>query len=289
MFLKRSDCVQVVIALVVTPAGFPLAAEVRPGNTSDKTTLADFLEQIADQYGQAQRIWLMDRGIPTEETLQQMRQSDPPVQYLVGTPKGRLGPMNQEPADQPWQSVREHVEVKLHPEDEEGELYVLARSHNRVARERSMRRRQLKKLWQRLHDIRAMKRLKRDALLLKLGAARQQSPSAWRLVEITIPQPRRQVSPDTFSFALRQDKLRQVRQREGRYLLRTNLTDRDPAHHRRAHDRAAPPHPTRRRSATAAPATQIHLAQATRTPPVGESVSEAQPPRFIAEPVMQTF
>jgi transposase len=88
---NRSDCVQVVIALIVTPEGFPLAYEVLPGNTADKTTLRDFLKKIEDQYGKAQRFWVMDRGIPTEEVLEEMRSSDPPIYYLVGTPKGRLG------------------------------------------------------------------------------------------------------------------------------------------------------------------------------------------------------
>jgi hypothetical protein len=83
---KRPDCVQVVIALIITPEGFPLAYEVMPGNTSDKTTLADFLKKIETHYGKSERVWVMDRGIPTEETLKQMRQSDPPVSYLVGTP-----------------------------------------------------------------------------------------------------------------------------------------------------------------------------------------------------------
>ena len=87
---KRSDCVQVVIALIVTPEGFPLAYEVLSGNTADKTTLRAFLAKISAQYGQAERIWVMDRGIPTEEVLAEMRASDPPVHYLVGTPKGRL-------------------------------------------------------------------------------------------------------------------------------------------------------------------------------------------------------
>ena len=87
---KRSDCVQVVIALVVTPEGFPLAYEVMAGNTADKTTLRGFLEKIEKLYGKAERIWVMDRGIPTEEVLAEMRASDPPVHYLVGTPKGRL-------------------------------------------------------------------------------------------------------------------------------------------------------------------------------------------------------
>ena len=87
---KRSDCVQVVIALIVTPEGFPLGYEVLPGNTSDKTTLRDMLHKIEAQYGKANRIWVMDRGIPTEEVLAEMRAADPPVSYLVGTPKGRL-------------------------------------------------------------------------------------------------------------------------------------------------------------------------------------------------------
>jgi hypothetical protein len=87
---KRSDCVQVVIALVVTPEGLPLAYEVLAGNTKDNTTLPDFLARIEGQYGRARRIWTMDRGIPTEAVLTEMRESDPPVHYLVGTPKGRL-------------------------------------------------------------------------------------------------------------------------------------------------------------------------------------------------------
>jgi DDE family transposase len=86
----RRDCVQVVMALIVTPGGLPLAYKVLPGNLSDKTTLRDFLARIEQQYGKARRVWVMDRGLPTEETLEQMRSSDPPLQYLVGTPKGRL-------------------------------------------------------------------------------------------------------------------------------------------------------------------------------------------------------
>jgi transposase len=224
---KRFDCVQVVIALVVTPEGFPLAYEVLPGNTADKTTLKAFLEQIEKLYGKARRIWVMDRGIPTEEMLQQMRQSDPPVFYLVGTPKGRLSQLESKLVDKPWQEVRQGVQVKLLPQ--EGEHYVLAQSGDRVNKERAMRRRQLKWLWARLKTLRQMKKLKRDALLLKLGAARQQAPSAWRLVAVRLPKAREEVSEATFTFRLRKKKLRQVRRREGRYLLRTNLTEEDPA------------------------------------------------------------
>ena len=149
---KRSDCVQVVIALIVTPDGFPLAYEVMPGNTSDNTTLAGFLEKIENQYGRSARVWVMDRGIPTEATLATMREDDAPVHYLVGTPKGRLTKLEKSFLGQPWQAVRPCVEVKLLAE--EGELYVLVHSESRVLKERSMRRRRLKKLWQRLHELR---------------------------------------------------------------------------------------------------------------------------------------
>lgn len=213
---KRPDCVQVVIALIVTPEGFPLAYEVLAGNTSDKTTLADFLKKIEEQYGKAQRIWVMDRGIPTEKVLEQMRAAAPPVQYLVGTPRGRLTQYEQKLTQLPWQVAREGVSVKLLAEG--SELYVLAESKDRVNKERAMRRRQLKGLWKRLGKLQQMK-LKRDVLLKKLGAALHDFPVAARLVDTAVPPQEAKLS-----FALRKDKLRQARKREGRYLLRTNIT-----------------------------------------------------------------
>jgi transposase len=218
---RRSDCVQVVIALVVTPEGLPLAYEVLAGNTADNTTLRDFLARIEEQYGRARRIWAMDRGIPTEAVLKEMRESDPPVHYLVGTPKGRLSRFEKALLAQSWQEARPGVDVKLLPED--GELYVYAQSRDRVAKERAIRRRKLKRLWARLRQLSAMT-LSREALLMKLGAARQKAPSAWRLVEVKLAK-----EEGTFRYRLRRDKLRQVRRREGRYLLRTNLTETDPA------------------------------------------------------------
>jgi transposase len=218
---KRPDCVQVVIALVVTPDGFPLAYEVLPGNTADKTTLRAFLSKIEAQYGKAERIWVMDRGIPTEETLAEMRQSDPPIGYLVGTPKGRLSKLEKSLIGLPWREVRPGVEVKLLAEDDD--LYVFAQSRARIDKERAMRKRQLKQLWARLAKLAHMD-LTRESLLMKLGAARAKAPAAWRLLDIT-------VDPDTaaFTYALNRKKLRQARRREGRYLLRTNLRGRDPA------------------------------------------------------------
>jgi transposase len=213
---KRPDCVQVVIALIVTPEGFPLAYEVLAGNTSDKTTLAAFLKKIEEQYGQAERIWVMDRGIPTEEVLEQMRAATPPVRYLVGTPRGRLSQYEQKLTQLPWQVARAGVSVKLLTQGPE--LYVLAESKDRVNKERAMRRRQLKGLWARLQKLREMK-LKRDALLKKLGAALHAYPVAARMVDTTVPP-----QEATLTFMLRKDKLRQIRKREGRYLLRTNIT-----------------------------------------------------------------
>ena len=217
----RPDCVQVVIALVVTPEGFPLAYEVLAGNTADCTTLKDFLARIERQYGKARRVWCMDRGVPTEEVLAQMRAADPPVHYLVGTPKGRLTRLEQALLDEPWHAARPGVQVKLLAQD--AELYVFAESRDRVAKERSMRRRQLKWLWQRLNKLSTM-RLTRDALLMKLGAAQTKTPAAWRLIQVAVPK-----HGASFTYQLDHNKLRQVRRREGRYLLRTNLTDSDPA------------------------------------------------------------
>jgi transposase len=218
---KRPDCVQVVIALVVTPEGFPLAYEVMHGNTSDKTTLRGFLQKIEQIHGKAQRVWVMDRGVPTEEVLEEMRQNDPPVHYLVGTPKARLNQYEQQFLQKTWQEVRPGVEVKLLPSA--GELYVLAQSADRIKKERAMRQRQLKSLWKRLGQLSEMK-LKRDDLLKKLGAAQHQYPAGNRLIEVTIDskEPR-------LTFKLLKDKLRQTRRREGRYLLRSNMSAEDPA------------------------------------------------------------
>jgi transposase len=167
-----------------------LAYEVLPGNTADCTTLRMFLARIERQYGRARRVWVMDRGIPTEAVLAEMRGSDPPVQYLVGTPKGRLSRL-------------------------------FAESIDRVSKERAMRRRQLKWLWKRLRELAAME-VPREEMLMKLGAARARAPTAWRLVDIEMDK-----ESSMFIYALNRQKLR--RRREGRYLLRTNLTENDPA------------------------------------------------------------
>jgi len=223
---KRSDCVQVVIALVVTPDGLPLAYEVLAGNTSDKTTLKDFLGKIERQYGKARRTWVMDRGVPTEEVLTEMRTAETPVHYLVGTPRGRLTQLEQSFLAKPWSQVREQVQVKL--VERGGEVYVLARSNSRREKESAMRRRRLKQLLKRLHDIRNQKRLTRTKLLMKLGAAQHAAGNAYSILDIKVPTAGQRITAKTFTFTINRQKLREVRRREGSYLLRSNLTHDDP-------------------------------------------------------------
>jgi Transposase DDE domain len=218
---KRPDCPQVVIALVVTPDGLPVGYEVLPGNTRDSKTLRGFLAKIEAQYGKARRVWVMDRGIPTEEVLAEMRASDPPVHYLVGTPKGRLTRLEKHLIDKPWREARQGVQVKLLAEEDE--LYVFAQSDDRVAKERAMRKRQMKWLWKRLRQLSAME-VSREEMLMKLGAARSKAPTAWRLVDIDMDE-----TGAAFTYSLNRKKLKKLRRREGRYLLRTNLADKDPA------------------------------------------------------------
>ena len=217
---QRSDCRQVVIAVVLSREGFPLAYEIMPGNTSDKTTLKLFLEKIQTQYGRAQRVWIMDRGIPTEAILQEMRQSDPPISYLVGTPRACWNQFRAQFEKLPWQQLRDTVEVKLLAQGDE--VYVLVKSQGRRAKETAMRRRKLAKL---LRTLRALRRprqraWKRDTLLHKLGAAHKEAGKAWRFVNITVPKARQPVNADTFKFELLKDQLRVAQERDGHYLLR---------------------------------------------------------------------
>ena len=223
---SRPDCLQVVIALVVTPDGFPLAYEVMDGNTSEHKTLRPFLDHIEKTYGKARRVWVMDRGIPTEAILREMREPGREMFYLVGTPKGRINKHEKKWLDLPWQKVRESVQVKLY--EHEGELYVLARSDGRQAKEIAMRRKRLARL---LRKLRAMRRSLpgRDQLLLRIGAAKKEAGRAFGFVKIRMPLAQEPVTRETFSFRVDKSKLQKAQQRDGHYLLRSNLTAEDPA------------------------------------------------------------
>src|ERR1700756_1824725 len=222
----RPDCVQLVIALVVTPDGFPLAYEVMNGNTADCSTLRDFLTKVETAYGKARRVWVMDRGIPSEAILKEMREPERQTYYLVGTPKGRIHQHEKKWLDLPWRKVRDSVEVKLY--QHEGELYVLAKSDGRQAKEIAMRRTRLARL---LRKLRAMRKSlpKRDQLLLRIGAAKKEAGRAFGFVKIQIPLAQESVTRETFSFRVDKSKLQKAQQRDGHYLLRSNLTAEDPA------------------------------------------------------------
>ena len=218
---KRGDCRQVVIALIVTPEGFPLSYEVMGGGTADSTTLSGFLDRIEHRYGRANRIWVMDRGIPTEDSLAKMRSIG--ASYLVGTPKGRLTKLEQAFVNKPWAKVREGVQVKRLATEED--VYVLAQSDARIDKERGMRRKRLRRYIERLKALQGQS-LTRDQLLMKLGAAKHDAGRAASLVKVTWP--KEASSTASLEFSLDRERLRQVRRREGRYLLRTNLTAQQP-------------------------------------------------------------
>ena len=222
----RPDCLQLVIALVVTTDGFPLAYEVMNGNTSDRATLRSFLDDIEKTYGKAKRTWVMDRGIPSEAILKEMREPERETFYLVGTPKGKINQHEKKWLDLPWQKVRDSVQVKLYQDG--GELYVLAKSEGRQAKEIAMRRKRLVRL---LRKLRAMRKSlpKRDSLLLRIGAAKKEAGRAFGFVKIRLPQTGEAVTRETFSFQTDKAKLKAAEQRDGHYLLRSNLTAEDPA------------------------------------------------------------
>ena len=194
-----------VVALVLTPEGFPVAYEVYPGNTSDTATLEEFLDRIEKQYGKFQRAWLMDRGIPTENTLEKMR--SPGIDYLVGTPKGHFTHVEKQLLEQPWIQARESVRVKIL--QQESEFYVYVESHDRVAKERSMRRRRLKRLWASLHELRNRKSITRDDLLMHIGALKKEAGRDFGLVRISLEP----VNEHTFHFELDRERLRRTLRR----------------------------------------------------------------------------
>jgi transposase len=219
----RGDCRQVVIALIVTPQGFPLAYEVLPGNTVDNTTLRDVLRHIEARYGKARRTWVMDRGIPCEATLAQMRAAG--TDYLVGTPRSMLNKLEQSLMNLPWQQARQDVRVKLLAH--RGEVFVLAQSQPRRQKEIAMRRRKLRTLWDGLKKLRKSCR-DRDRLLERLAVLKHEAGRAAHVVEIVTPAADQPVNERTFQYRLKRDAYRQARRRDGSYLLRTTLPADEP-------------------------------------------------------------
>ncbi len=225
----RGDCRQVVIALVVTPDGLPLAYEVLAGNTTDKTTLRQFLAKIEQMYGKARRIWVMDRGIPTEATLKEMREAG--TQYLVGTPRSMLSKLDQQFADKPWHQVHEAMQVKLAEHEEE--FYVLAHSDQRQLKEKAMRRRRFKAYVRGLRALRRRcqpgqrNRIKRDTLLGRLAVLKQQAGRMSAAVTVQIPDEGARPTPQNFRYELNLEPYHEALERDGSYILRSNVTQSD--------------------------------------------------------------
>jgi hypothetical protein len=227
----RSDCRQVVIALVLTPDGLPLAYEVLAGNTTDKTTLRQFLAKIEKMYGKARRTWVMDRGIPTEATLKEMREAD--TQYLVGTPRSMLGKLEQQFIDKPWHQVHEAMQVKLAMHEEE--FYVLAHSDQRELKERAMHRRRFKAYGRGLHALRRRcrqghrGRISRDTLLGKLAVLKQAAGRVSAAITVCIPDEGQRPTTENFHYELNAGFSREALLRDGSYILRSNAVQADAA------------------------------------------------------------
>jgi transposase len=159
--------------------------------------------------------------------LEEMREAEVPVRYLVGTPRGHLSRYEAALSSRPWKAVRENIRVKFLPQDKE--VYILAESQERRMKERAIRLRKLRRLLARLEELRNQKTINRDKLLKKLGAAEKEAGRFARLLEIRIPAVDEPINEQTFSWTVNRTKYRRMRRRDGRYLLRSNQTANDPS------------------------------------------------------------
>lgn len=219
----RSDCKQVCIALVVSEEGFPLAYEVFDGNRVDVTTLEEIIGIVEKKYGKARRIWIFDRGIVSEDNLKMLRSKK--AQYLVGTRREQLKTYEKELLSDNWEKVRQDVEVKLIPEEKEGETYVLCRARGRNLKEKAMREtaggkldKQLSKLALRIEKGRLKNVIKIER---RIGAILGKYSSISDFYDVSLKDGKLTVSID-------EKKKAWLKAREGAYLLRTNIKENDP-------------------------------------------------------------
>lgn len=229
----RSDCKQVNIGLVVTPEGLPIGYEVFAGNTADVSTVEDMVELMEGKYGQAKRIWVMDRGMVSEDNLDFLRERQ--ARYLVATPKKKLKVFEEELLEKEgWAQVQAGVEVKRvdHPDGTGAEQYILCRSAGRQAKERAMLERQQKRLRAELDKLHQSlgRRPAKDpgAVERRIGRWLGRFPAAERLLNVTV-----QRNPQGRACGLeiieKSDQVDWAQHAHGAYLLRTNCTEKDPA------------------------------------------------------------
>jgi len=221
---RRGDCKQVCIALVVTKGGMPLGYEVFPGNRSDVTTVKEIVETMEERYGRADRIWVLDRGMISEENLQFLREGG--RRYIVGTPKGMLRKFERELLSEDWQSIREGLEVKLVASPDGRETFILCRSEERRQKEKAMHERFARRIEEGLNQVEQSCRRRRYKLVTiakRLGKLMGRNSRAARLFETDV------VTRPDGGAKLIWRKVEAWRQwaelSEGCYLLRTNVAD----------------------------------------------------------------
>jgi transposase len=219
----RSDCVQVVIGLVVTRSGLPLGYEVFAGNQSEPTTLEGMMAKMEALYGKASRIWVFDRGIASEKNLEALRRSG--GLYLVGTPRTLLRKVEKELLEENWTRVREGIEVKcVGSPDGSSDTFILCRSSDRQTKEAAIHDRFERQIEERLVRIDAAVksgRLRsRDVLQQRLGRLKLECSRVARAYSFHVDG-----DGSTLSFSWTKDeaKAKYMRHTEGAYLLRTNL------------------------------------------------------------------
>jgi len=215
----RSDCKQIVLALVVTREGFPLAHQTLAGNTRDLQTVRQIITNIEARFGQSQRVWVMDRGMISEDTLAFL--NEPGRRYLLSTRRHALAAFQPELRSPGWQQLPDNPEVEVKLLQRDGLHYLLARSQPRRDKERAMRRRQrhgLAKALKKLHTRVARGRLKnRDKILEAIGRLKGRYPKACPFVKITVTD-----SPVSLNYAWNVGKFRAALARDGAYLLLSN-------------------------------------------------------------------
>ncbi len=220
----RSDCVQIVIGLVVTRSGLPLGYEVFDGNRNDATTLQEMMARMESLYGKASRIWVFDRGVASEKNLEALRACG--GNYLVGTPRTLLRKVDRALLDDDWTTVREGVEVKLvAAPDGSRDTFILCRSAQRRQKEAAMHDRFDTKMQDGLNRLTSAVesgRLRsRDVLQQRLGRLKMECSRVARAYRVDV-----RGDDDSLSLSWVRDDARAawMRHTEGAYLLRTNLT-----------------------------------------------------------------
>lgn len=217
----RPDCKQLIIALIVTPEGFPLSYEIFAGNRQDRTTLVEIIEAVENKHGRARRVWVFDRGVVSEENLQRLRQRG--AYYLVGTPKSQLKDYEGKLMEGSWQPISEQVQVQLVAQDQE--VYVLCRSGERQKKERAIRQRRLRGL---IGDLRSLRRRVRTgqlkearAIQRQIGRLHERHPQAWRWLELKL-------EGKQLSWDWDREKFGRALRAEGAYLLRAHWSGQSP-------------------------------------------------------------